>query len=88
MKNTVGTLFGPDAHKKDEAGISPYQAVATALASTVGTGNITGVATAIVAGGPGAVFWMWISALFGTMAKEGVRGPRGRRIGSVVQRKL
>ena len=69
MKNTVGTLFGPDAHKKDEAGISPYQAVATALASTVGTGNITGVATAIVAGGPGAVFWMWISALFGTMTK-------------------
>ncbi|MBQ2860081.1 MAG: sodium:alanine symporter family protein, partial [Peptococcaceae bacterium] len=69
MKNTVGTLFGSDAHKKDEAGISPYQAVATALASTVGTGNITGVATAIVAGGPGAVFWMWISALFGTMTK-------------------
>ena len=69
MKNTVGSLFGPDAHKKDEAGISPYQAVATALASTVGTGNITGVATAIVAGGPGAVFWMWVSALFGTMTK-------------------
>ena len=69
MKNTVGTLLGPDAHKKDESGISPYQAVATALASTVGTGNITGVATAIVAGGPGAVFWMWVSALFGTMTK-------------------
>ena len=61
MKSTVGSLFGEDAHKKDEAGISPYQAVATALASTVGTGNITGVATAIVAGGPGAVFWMWVS---------------------------
>lgn len=69
MKSTVGSLFGEDAHKKDEAGISPYQAVATALASTVGTGNITGVATAIVAGGPGAVFWMWVSALFGTMTK-------------------
>lgn len=69
MKNTVGTLFGSDAHKKDDAGISPYQAVATALASTVGTGNITGVATAIVSGGPGAVFWMWVSALFGTMTK-------------------
>lgn len=69
MKSTVGSLFGQDAHKKDEASISPYQAVATALASTVGTGNITGVATAIVAGGPGAVFWMWISALFGTMTK-------------------
>lgn len=69
MKNTVGSLFGPEAHKKDESGISPYQAVATALASTVGTGNITGVATAIVAGGPGAVFWMWVSAFFGTMTK-------------------
>ena len=69
MKSTVGSLFGQDAHKKDEASISPYQAVATALASTVGTGNITGVATAIVAGGPGAVFWMWVSALFGTMTK-------------------
>lgn len=69
MKSTVGSLFGEEAHKKDEAGISPYQAVATALASTVGTGNITGVATAIVAGGPGAVFWMWVSALFGTMTK-------------------
>ena len=69
MKSTVGSLFGHDAHKKDEASISPYQAVATALASTVGTGNITGVATAIVAGGPGAVFWMWVSALFGTMTK-------------------
>lgn len=69
MKSTVGSLFGEDAHKKDEAGISPYQAVATALASTVGTGNITGVATAIVAGGPGAVFWMWVSALFGIMTK-------------------
>ena len=69
MKSTVGSLFGQDAHKKDEASISPYQAVATALSSTVGTGNITGVATAIVAGGPGAVFWMWVSALFGTMTK-------------------
>ncbi len=69
MKSTVGSLFGKEAHKKDDASISPYQAVATALASTVGTGNITGVATAIVAGGPGAVFWMWVSALFGTMTK-------------------
>lgn len=69
MKNTLGSLFGKDAHKKGGSGISPYQAVATALASTVGTGNITGVATAIVAGGPGAVFWMWISALFGMVTK-------------------
>ncbi len=49
--------------------ISPFQALATALAATTGTGNIVGVATAIVSGGPGAVFWMWISAFFGMMTK-------------------
>lgn len=69
MKNTLGSLAGPEAHKKDEAGVTPFQAVATALASTVGTGNITGVATAITIGGPGAVFWMWLSALFGMVTK-------------------
>ncbi len=69
LKNTCGKLFHADIRKKDESGISQYQAIATALASTVGTGNISGVATAIVAGGPGAIFWMWISALFGIMTK-------------------
>ncbi len=69
MKYTLGSLFGADAHKKDDSGVTPFQAVATALASTVGTGNITGVATAITLGGPGAVFWMWISAFFGMMTK-------------------
>ena len=69
MKHTLGSLFGPDAHKKDESGVTPFQAVATALASTVGTGNITGVATAVTLGGPGAIFWMWISAFFGMMTK-------------------
>ncbi len=69
MKHTIGSLFTPDAHKKDESGVTPFQAVATALASTVGTGNITGVATAITLGGPGAVFWMWVSAFFGMMTK-------------------
>ena len=69
MKHTLGSLFTPDAHKKDESGVTPFQAVATALASTVGTGNITGVATAITLGGPGAVFWMWVSAFFGMMTK-------------------
>ena len=61
MKNTLGKIF-----KKQEAGegsITPFQAVCTALAATVGTGNIAGVAGAIALGGPGAVFWMWISAL-------------------------
>lgn len=69
LKNTGGKLFHADIRKKDESGISQYQAIATALASTVGTGNISGVATAIVAGGPGAIFWMWVSALFGIMTK-------------------
>lgn len=69
FKNTVGILHTPEAHKKNEFGVSPFQAVMTALASTVGTGNITGVATAIALGGPGAVFWMWVSAVFGMMTK-------------------
>jgi len=67
LKNTVGKMF-----KKHEAGhgeISPWQAVTTALAATVGTGNIAGVTGAIVAGGPGAVFWMWLSALLGMATK-------------------
>ena len=66
-KNTIGKIF-----KKGEAGdgeITPLQAVSTALASTVGTGNIAGVTGAIVLGGPGAVFWMWLSALFGMVTK-------------------
>ena len=46
-------------------GLSPYEALSTALAATIGTGNIVGVATAMVSGGPGALVWMWISALFG-----------------------
>ena len=69
LKNTIGKLFSKEIRKKNESGISQYQAISTALASTVGTGNISGVATAIVAGGPGAIFWMWISALFGIMTK-------------------
>ena len=66
-KNTIGKIF-----KKGEAGdgeITPMQAVSTALASTVGTGNIAGVTGAIILGGPGAVFWMWVSALFGMVTK-------------------
>ncbi len=50
-------------------GVSPYQALCTALAATVGTGNIAGVAGAISLGGPGAVFWMWVSAFFGMILK-------------------
>ena len=69
MKHTLGTLTDKDIQDKSEGGVSPFQAVSTALASTVGTGNITGVATAIAAGGPGAVFWMWVSAFFGMVTK-------------------
>ena len=67
MKNTVGKLF----QKQTAAGgeVTPFQALTTALAATVGTGNIAGVTGAIAVGGPGAVFWMWISALFGMVTK-------------------
>lgn len=59
--------FAPGAGRSGE--VSPFQAVCTALAATVGTGNIAGVAGAIALGGPGAVFWMWISALLGMVTK-------------------
>ena len=67
MRNTVGKIF----HKSEaaEGSLTPFQAVCTALAGTVGTGNIAGVAGAIAIGGPGAVFWMWISALLGMCTK-------------------
>ncbi len=68
IKHTLGTLFRRKEEQKSE-NISPFQALTTALAGTVGTGNIVGVATALCAGGPGAIFWMWISALFGMMTK-------------------
>lgn len=69
-KNTIGTLFSRKDREKDPKGaITPFQAVSTALAGTIGTGNIVGVATAITMGGPGAVFWMWVSACFGMVTK-------------------
>ena len=67
LKTTLGRIF-----KKKEASdgsMTPFQAVCTALAGTVGTGNIAGVAGAIAIGGPGAVFWMWVSALLGMCTK-------------------
>lgn len=69
LKNTIFGLFSKNQHQKDESGVSPFQAVATAMAGTIGTGSIAGLATAIVSGGPGAVFWMWISALLGMITK-------------------
>ena len=67
MKNTIGKMFSKQ--KAGEGEVTPFQAVTTALAATVGTGNITGVTGAIIAGGPGAVFWMWLCALFGMCTK-------------------
>lgn len=69
IKNTVGKLFNKNLHIKEKGSVSPFQAVTTALAGTIGTGSIAGVATALVLGGPGAVFWMWISALLGMVTK-------------------
>ncbi len=69
MRNTVGTLFKKQAKGDHGNNLSPFQAVSTALAGTVGTGNIAGVTGALFAGGPGAVFWMWVSAFFGMCTK-------------------
>ena len=70
MRETLGSLFNKDVsgHVKGKS-ISQFQALCTALAATIGVGNIAGVATAITIGGPGAVFWMWISALLGMCTK-------------------
>lgn len=67
MKNTVGKFF--DKTQAKDGSMSPFQAVCTALAGTVGTGNIAGVAGAIALGGPGAIFWMWCSAFLGMCTK-------------------
>ena len=66
LKATVGSLFSRKKQKKGQ-GLTQFQALSTALASTIGTGSIAGVATAIFYGGPGAVFWMWVSAFLGMM---------------------
>lgn len=67
MKCTIGRIF--EKREAADGSLTPFQAVCTALAATVGTGNIAGVAGAIAIGGPGAVFWMWISALLGMCTK-------------------
>lgn len=83
-KNTIGTLFkkGTGSRKNKEKGaISQFQALCTALAATLGTGNIAGIASAICFGGAGAVFWMWVAAFFGmiTNFSENVLGIYYRR---------
>ena len=82
MKETLGSLFNKDVsgHVKGKS-ISQFQALCTALAATIGVGNIAGVATAITIGGPGAVFWMWVAAFLGMMTNysENVLGIFYRR---------
>jgi AGCS family alanine or glycine:cation symporter len=68
VRNTFGKIFEKVGSGKFE-GMTPFQATTTALASTVGMGNIAGVATALSVGGPGAIFWMWLLACFGMMTK-------------------
>ena len=67
MKQTIGKVF--EKKEAKHGAMTPFQAVCTALSATVGTGNIAGVAGAIAIGGPGAVFWMWISAFLGMCTK-------------------
>jgi len=69
FKHAWECLSGRYADKEDSGEITPFQALTAALSATIGTGNIAGVATAIAAGGPGAVFWMWITAVFGMSLK-------------------
>ena len=77
---TGGSLWRGE-REKSGGGITSFQTACTALAATIGTGNIVGVATALTAGGPGAIFWMWISALIGMMTAygEAYLGVRYRR---------
>ena len=90
-KNTAGSLWKtPEKTGTNEenmqggdaaGGMSPFQSACTALAATIGTGNIAGVATALLSGGPGAIFWMWVSAFLGmaTAYGETVLGIRYRK---------
>ena len=67
MKNTLGKVFTKTEAKEGE--MTPFQAMSTALAGTVGTGNIAGITTAITLGGPGTMLWLWITALIGMATK-------------------
>lgn len=69
LRETLGRMFDKESDIEGEGTLTPFQAVTTALASTIGVGNIVGVATALAMGGPGAIFWMWISAFFGMSTK-------------------
>ena len=85
LRSTIGAIFTDaevTAHTgQEEKAISQFQSLCTALAATIGTGNIVGVAAAVISGGPGAVFWMWVMALLGMMTRyaENVLGIYYRR---------
>ena len=81
---TIGRIFSKESkvrENNDRGGVSQFQALCTALAATIGTGNIAGVSAAICTGGPGAVFWMWVAAFFGMMTSfsENILGIYYRR---------
>lgn len=82
FRHSLHVIQGRYACKEDKGDVSHFQALATALSATVGTGNIAGVATAISLGGPGALFWMWVTAIFGMATKfteyAGAAVPRNR----------
>jgi AGCS family alanine or glycine:cation symporter len=82
LKYLLRGAFGRDRTEEKEGDISPFAALMTALAATVGNGNIAGVATAIATGGPGAPFWMWVSGFFGMATKyaEGFLGVKFRKV--------
>lgn len=71
FSRTLGRLFHRTDESADEKGLlTPYEAIATAVGGSVGFGNIAGVATAVTTGGPGAVFWMWLTAFLGMLIKQ------------------
>lgn len=70
MKHTFGSLFDKAEHETGSGHVSAFNAIATAIGGAVGVGNIGGVATAIAVGGPGALFWLWVAALFGMALKS------------------
>ena len=71
LKYTLLSCFSKEEGKKEEHSISQFQSICTTLAATIGTGNIVGVATALTFGGPGAIFWMWLSSILGMMTTYG-----------------
>ena len=83
MRRTFGGLFSKKGNA-DKDGMSSFQALATAIAAQVGTGNIAGAATALAIGGPGAIFWMWIAAFLGmaTIFGEAVLAQKYKQVGS------